>query len=268
MKRFTLVSALILAAALPVLAQNGSPYRFDNFDFANGVRVQLPAAPARRSRKDARGRKLVVSSNLSYSHSNTPLNQLTSMKLSESLDGFTTGNSDVDNLIVESGKRNAVDPILLYSIMHQESTFKQKAVSPKGARGLMQLMPGTAVRFGVTNIFDPRQNIEGGARYVRFLLNQFDGDITLALAGYNAGEGAVIKYGYRVPPYSETQEYVRRIGRRYALIRDPLTVRDASSLTREQLATVQRKESAPLTMYERSVFAIRLSDGRLQLVSQ
>ena len=187
MKRFTLVSALILAAALPVLAQNGPPYRFDNFDFADGVRVQLPAAPARRSRKDARGRKLVVSSNLSYSHSNTPLNQLTSMKLSESLDGFTTGNSDVDNLIVESGKRNAVDPILLYSIMHQESTFKQKAVSPKGARGLMQLMPGTAVRFGVTNIFDPRQNIEGGARYVRFLLDQFDGDITLALAGYNGG---------------------------------------------------------------------------------
>ena len=76
MKRLTLVSALILAAALPVLAQNGPPYRFDNFDFADGVRVQLPAAPARRSRKDARGRKLVVSSNLSYSHSNEDIDRL------------------------------------------------------------------------------------------------------------------------------------------------------------------------------------------------
>jgi hypothetical protein len=268
MKRFTFVCALILAAALPVLAQNGPAYRFDNFDLQNGVRVHLPLAPIRGSRKDGRARKVVVSRNLSYAHSNANLNQLTSLKTSESLDGFTTGSADFDNFIVDSGKRNAVDPILLYSIMHQESTFKQRALSPKGARGLMQLMPGTAVRFGVTNIFDPRQNIEGGARYVRFLLDQFDGDISLALAGYNAGEGAVIKYGYRVPPYRETQEYVRRIGRRYALIRDPLAVHDASRLTREQLATVQRKESAPLTTYERSVFAIRLSDGRLQLVSQ
>src|SRR5207245_2724690 len=182
--------------------------------------------------------------------------------------GYTTGSAQVDGYLIQSGTSNGVDPLLLYSVMHQESSFKSHAISPKGARGLMQLMPGTAARYGVTNIFDPRQNIEGGARYMHFLLNLFDGDVELALAGYNAGEGAVIKYGYRVPPYSETQEYVRRIGRRYALIRDPLAVRDASSLTREQLATVQRKESAPLTMYERSVFAIRLSDGRLQLVSQ
>jgi soluble lytic murein transglycosylase-like protein len=158
--------------------------------------------------------------------------------------------------------------VLLYAIMHQESTFKRRAISPKGARGLMQLMPGTAARFGVTNIFEPRQNIEGGARYMRFLLDTFDGDVGLALAGYNAGEGAVMKYGYRVPPYSETQEYVRRIGKRYALMRDPSTARSANLLSSKQLAAMQNKEAVPLTMYERSVYAVRLADGRLQLISQ
>ena len=131
----------------------------------------------------------------------------------------------------------------------------------------MQLMPGTAARYGVTNIFDPRQNIEGGARYMRFLLDLF-GDVDLALAGYNAGEGAVMKYGYQVPPYSETREYVRRIRGRYNLMRDPNTARDANSLTREQAVAVRGKESAPLTVYERSYYAVRLPDGRLQLVSQ
>jgi soluble lytic murein transglycosylase-like protein len=189
------------------------------------------------------------------------------MNVSPALGGFTTGDSNVDNLIVESGRRNSVDPLLLYSIMHQESTFKPRAMSPKGARGLMQLMPPTAARFGVANIYDPRQNIEGGARYVRFLLDLF-GDVNLALAGYNAGEGAVIRYGYQVPPYSETQEYVRRISRRYSLIRDPLATANANHLTRDQLATMRQKDSAPLTVYERSVFAARLPDGRLQLVTQ
>jgi soluble lytic murein transglycosylase-like protein len=174
----------------------------------------------------------------------------------------------VDGFIVESGKRNSVDPLLLYSIMHQESSFKTRAMSYKGARGLMQLMPPTAARFGVANIWDPKQNIEGGARYMRFLLDLFSGDVNLALAGYNAGEGAVIKYGYNVPPYSETQEYVRRIGRRYSLIRDPNAVANASSLNGAQLAEVQRREARPLNVYERSVFMARLPDGRLQLVSQ
>jgi len=129
-------------------------------------------------------------------------------------------------------------------------------------------MPGTAVRFGVSSIWDPRQNIEGGARYMRFLLDQFNGDVPLALAGYNAGEGAVMKYGNRIPPYSETQEYVRRISKRYNLIRDPLAGRSANHFSREQVALAQRKEPTPLSMYERTVFAVRLPDGRLQLVTQ
>ena len=264
MKHFPLAFLLILSSTFTVWAQNGSGYRVDNFDLVNGVRIELPSAPAKRPRK---GRKLTTSTNLAYSPSN-PLTQLTSMSVSNSLDGYTTGNTNVDNFIMESGRRNSVDPLLLYSIMHQESTFKRGAVSPKGARGLMQLMPPTARRFGVSSIFDPQQNIEGGARYMRFLLDQFEGNVELALAGYNAGEGAVMKYGYRIPPYRETQEYVRRISRRYSLSRDPLAARNANTMTREQVAALQRKDSAPLSIYERSVFAIKLPDGRLQLVSQ
>ena len=190
------------------------------------------------------------------------------MSASKSLDGFTTGDPKIDAFIVESGARNGVDPVFIYALMHQESAFKKGAISHKGARGLMQLMPGTAARFGVTNIFDPRQNIEGGTRYLRFLLNAFDGDIVLTLAGYNAGEGAVMKYGRRVPPYRETQEYVRRITQRYALMRDPQTARNARAATPAEVATAQTVESVPLNIYERNVFAVRLPDGRLQLVTQ
>ena len=193
--------------------------------------------------------------------------RMAEIKGTNSLAGFTTGNASIDSFIVESGRRNAVDPLLLYAIMHQESTFKARAMSNKGARGLMQLMPGTAVRFGVTSIWDPKQNIEGGSRYMRFLLDMFDGNVQLALAGYNAGEGAVMKFGYSIPPYSETQEYVRRISKRYALIRDPMAARNASLETRDQIAASQ-KESAPLSMYERSVFAVKLPDGRLKLITQ
>ena len=263
---FALIAAVLLSA-ITAYGQDGSAYRVDNFDFANGVRVEVPPAPI-PTKRTSRNRKLTRSPILAYPPENAPLTNLTSMTMSSSLDGFTTGNAAVDNLIVESGKRNSVDPLLLYSIMHQESTFKRGAISPKGARGLMQLMPATARRFGVTSIFDPRQNIEGGARYMRFLLNLFEGDVRLALAGYNAGEGAVKKYGHRVPPYRETQEYVRRISARYGLIRDPLAARSANSLSAEQLAAARSKESMPLTIYEQSVFAVRLPDGRLQLVSQ
>lgn len=127
----------------------------------------------------------------------------------------TTGNPKYDELIALSAARNGVDPNLITAVMRQESGFHQSARSYKGATGLMQLMPATAVRFGVTNILDPAQNIEGGARYLRFLLDSFNGDVDLTLAGYNAGENAVVNSGYKIPRYRETQNYVRSITARY-----------------------------------------------------
>lgn len=127
----------------------------------------------------------------------------------------TTGNPKYDELIALSATRNGVDPNLIIAVMRQESGFNPRARSYKGASGLMQLMPGTAQRFGVTNIYDAAQNIEGGSRYLRFLLDSFNGDVSLVLAGYNAGENAVVNSGYRVPRYRETQNYVRSISARY-----------------------------------------------------
>jgi soluble lytic murein transglycosylase-like protein len=102
---------------------------------------------------------------------------------------------------------------------------------------------------------------------MRFLLDMFEGDVQLALAGYNAGEGAVLKYGRQIPPYRETQEYVRRISSRYTLMRDPDALKSAQRLSSSQLASLN-KEKLPLSLYEQQVFAVRLPDGRLQLVSQ
>ena len=127
----------------------------------------------------------------------------------------STGNPKYDALIAQSAARHGVDPNLIIAVMRQESGFKSNALSYKGASGLMQLMPGTARRFGVSNIFDPAQNIEGGTRYLRFLLDTFNGDVKLVLAGYNAGENAVVNSGYRIPRYRETQNYVRSITARY-----------------------------------------------------
>ncbi|MDT7809294.1 MAG: hypothetical protein QOJ70_3107 [Acidobacteriota bacterium] len=129
---------------------------------------------------------------------------------------WTTGSARVDGLIRLNGKHYGVDPYLVYCVMHQESRFSTGATSPVGAQGLMQLMPGTAARYGVANPYDPAQSIMGGTRYLADLLRLFGGRVDLALAGYNAGEGAVLKYGRRVPPYRETQNYVRTIGTRYA----------------------------------------------------
>lgn len=129
--------------------------------------------------------------------------------------GWTTGNAKFDALIKENGARFGVDPYLIFCVMEQESQFKPWVVSPKGAKGLMQLMPGTAARFGVRHPFDPAENIMGGARYLKMLLDNFNGRVNLVLAGYNAGEGAVMRFGGAVPPFRETRNYVQRISKRY-----------------------------------------------------
>lgn len=278
MSKSPFVALLLLLFSLPALAQTTSQ-SLDNFDMQNGVRVNEPPPKAsvvtpKAGKKANRRSAVATSETASLAPTlSSPLIQPTVLANQISSDtsplrGFTTGNSQVDGFLVDSGHRNGIDPLLLYSVMHQESSFKSFAVSPKGARGLMQLMPGTAARFGVSNIFDPRQNIEGGARYLRFLSDRFDGELSLILAGYNAGEGAVEKYGWRIPPYAETQEYVRRISRRYSLIQDPNSAMYARPVSSRQLAGLQAKESAPLSLYERTVSTVRLPDGRLQLMSQ
>lgn len=123
--------------------------------------------------------------------------------------------------VARASLEHGVDPALMRAIMHAESAFRPNVVSHKGAQGLMQLIPATAERFGVSDAFDPSQNIDGGARYLAWLLKRFDGDIELAAAGYNAGEGAVERFK-GVPPYEETQRYVERVGILLQRYRDSL----------------------------------------------
>ncbi len=114
-------------------------------------------------------------------------------------------------MIKRVAKKAKLSPELLHAVVQAESAYNPKAKSSAGAMGLMQLMPGTASRYGVANAWDPSQNLEGGARYLRDLLDMFKNNLRLALAAYNAGENAVIKYGNRIPPYPETQKYVRKV---------------------------------------------------------
>jgi soluble lytic murein transglycosylase-like protein len=113
--------------------------------------------------------------------------------------------------IAAAARQHGVDESIVRAIIHAESAYNPNALSRAGAQGLMQLMPATARRFGVSNAFDARQNIQGGVQYLAWLLKRFNNNLTLAAAGYNAGEGAVDKYN-GVPPYSETQRYVQRVG--------------------------------------------------------
>ena len=119
-----------------------------------------------------------------------------------------------DHLIVAAAQRHGIDPALLKGLIRAESNFDPTVTSPAGAAGLVQLMPGTAAALGVTDRFDPAQSIDAGARYLRQQLDAFGGDVTLALAAYNAGPGAVRRHG-GVPPYAETQAYVQKV-QRYA----------------------------------------------------
>jgi hypothetical protein len=129
--------------------------------------------------------------------------------------GWSSGDATIDQLIRKHGAHFGVDPYLVFLVIEQESHFHPRVVSPKGALGLMQLMPGTARRFGVSRPFDPAENIRGGTQYLKDLMTMFGGRVDLALASYNAGEGRVLDYGNRVPPFKETREYVKRISARY-----------------------------------------------------
>jgi len=288
MRSFAVCFALsiCLIASAPVAAQR----IFDNFDTIQGVNViHPPTAPiAVASTKKRRGKngkwEVVVGDKVQKTVDSRTANVTDGLAIREGgmspanfkltlgsntqLKGFTTGNMLHDSYIVDSARRYGIDPLLIYSQMHQESTFKLTARSPKGASGLMQLMPATARRFGVTQIYDPQQNIDAGVRYMRWLLDTFNGDVVLALAGYNAGEGAVMKYGGNVPPYRETQEYVRRITSRYNQISDGRIAQYARKVTPGLANRLEQKVAPPLTVLAANAMTVRLPDGRMMLVNQ
>lgn len=118
---------------------------------------------------------------------------------------------ELDGAIIAAADRYKIPRALVLAVMHTESNFNAMALSNKGASGLMQLMPGTAREMYVSDLFDKQQNIEGGVRYLRVLANRFDGDMVKMVAAYNAGPEAVVKYGGKVPPYAETQAYVKKV---------------------------------------------------------
>ncbi len=149
--------------------------------------------------------------------------------------------AEIAKLVKEMAPKYGLDPALVLAVIQVESAYRTDAVSPKEAAGLMQLIPDTAERFGVTDVFDPAENVKGGIKYLRWLLAYFQGDVTLALAGYNAGEGAVDRHK-GVPPYQETQNYVRSIRRIYDADTHPFdaAVTGPSPLLARQAADLSR----------------------------
>ncbi|MBI2819336.1 MAG: lytic transglycosylase domain-containing protein [Acidobacteria bacterium] len=140
-----------------------------------------------------------------------------------------SSSQDLDAMIVQAAARHQIDPDLVRAIIRVESNFDPYAVSPAGARGLMQLIPSTAQRFGVANPFDPRANIDGGIRYLKHLLGMYQGNLQLTLAAYNAGENSVARFR-GVPAYRETQNYIRKIGALYPMQNVPAGFRRAPKI--------------------------------------
>jgi len=158
-------------------------------------------------RADARTGRLIRTSIVKKA---APNGTQTSHSTPKQVDPLSPPAAEVGVIVQRAAALHGVDPALVHSVIAVESGFNPLAVSPKGAQGLMQLIPATARRFGVIDSFDAQQNIEAGVKYLRYLQDMFHDD-RLALAAYNAGEGAVQKYG-GVPPYRETEEYVRKVG--------------------------------------------------------
>ena len=125
----------------------------------------------------------------------------------------------MDALIVKMSRASGVDPALVHAVITVESNYRASAVSPKGAIGLMQVMPPTGRRYGIVNLTDPESNLAAGTAYLRDLLRLFGDDLNLALAAYNAGENAVLRFGRKIPPYPETQAYVPRVLAHYRALR-------------------------------------------------
>ena len=206
-----LVAVMAVAAALCLMA--AAPARADYVVLRNGSRLNVTGY-------EIIGDKFRL--HLQGGFAEVPVDEIVTIEPEEifepSLEPLTE-KTPYQKLILAAASRHHLDPDLIHSVIAIESNFNPRAVSPKNARGLMQLMPRTAELMGVTNSFDPEQNIEGGARYLSDLLKKYKNNLTLALAAYNAGPDTVDKYGHRVPPYLETMKYVQRIAKTYAKLK-------------------------------------------------
>ncbi|MEJ2308142.1 MAG: lytic transglycosylase domain-containing protein [Gammaproteobacteria bacterium] len=193
---------LFLLTGLAPESQAGSAYHYRAPDGSMVFTDQELAAPYVFVRKmrlnwgDVRGREIPQ--------------RPTAVKKAERREAVGS-DPEFTSLVNKKAIKYNILPELIHAVIEAESAYDPKSVSTAGAVGLMQLMPGTAKRFGVNDRTDPDQNVDAGANYLRTLLDLFDNDVKLALASYNAGEGAVIKYGRIIPPYSETRNYVARV---------------------------------------------------------
>jgi soluble lytic murein transglycosylase-like protein len=173
----------------------------------------------------------------------------------ESNANATATAASVQRIVEEAAQKYDVDPLLVHSVIQVESGYNPNAVSPKGAQGLMQLIPSTARRFGVHNVYDVRENVEGGVRYLKYLNSLFPNDLRLTLAAYNAGEASVWKYGNSVPPYAETVQYVYRVGEKYGKARRAAA---AQKPAKAPTGISQEEQHSPIQHYVDS-------EGRLHL---
>lgn len=161
-------------------------------------------------------------------------------------DNMARGAAPYAGLIAQTAQRYALDPLLLHAVVAAESGYQAGTVSNKGAIGLMQVMPATAARFGNYQLTEPGDNLDAGAAYLRLLMKRFDGRLDLVLASYNAGEGAVMRYGNTIPPYQETQHYVRRVLSNYDRLRQKgdIPLPDTSNVQEVQEKQVASRTSA------------------------
>ena len=194
----------------------------------------------------------VLPANFSYTRTEDGTPRITHAALPATAAGVRSRRgAEFDELIEEHAKANELNPALVRAVIETESAFNPRAVSRVGAMGLMQLMPGTARDLGVLDPFDPADNIRGGTKYLRSLLDRF-GDVTLALAAYNAGPGAVEKYD-GVPPYRETRNYVAKIGNRIkdikAITRNGSTIYQVTEVTPDGREVVKFTDKKPETSH-------------------
>lgn len=198
----------LLGLVVAALAAGGVPARAEIALLASGQTLKLDA-----HRSEAELLVLVLKGG---GEVHLPASAVRGFVPDEVLDevGSAPAGSDIRGLVEQAARRHGLDTALVLAVVSVESAFRPEAVSPKGAQGLMQLMPSTAASLGVADAFDPEQNVDAGVRHLEALVRQYGGDLTRALAAYNAGPGAVARHG-GVPPYRETRAYVRRVLERY-----------------------------------------------------